>query len=72
MENVLGEVTSGLNSEGKCENVDKDNIFSAFLPTPERIPPPRNSLIRVDSLFATKDLLKKLLKVAYVSGTSAS
>jgi NAD-specific glutamate dehydrogenase len=31
--NELGEDTAGgLDSEGKCGNVDKDDIFSAFLP----------------------------------------
>jgi hypothetical protein len=31
--NELGEDTAGgLDSESKCSNVDKDDIFSAFLP----------------------------------------
>jgi hypothetical protein len=31
--NELGEDTAGgLNSEGKCGNVDEDDILSAFLP----------------------------------------
>jgi hypothetical protein len=31
--NELGEdTTGGLDSEGKCGNVDKDDILSAFLP----------------------------------------
>jgi NAD-specific glutamate dehydrogenase len=75
--NELCEDTTGsLDTEGKCGDVDEDDILSAFLPredTTLNSSTIRNSLIWVDALgrlFATKELLEKLLNLGYTGGTA--
>ena len=70
------DTTGGLDSKGKCGNVNEEDILSAFLPgedTTLNSSTIRNSLIWVDALgrlFATKELLEKLLNLGYTGGTA--
>jgi NAD-specific glutamate dehydrogenase len=75
--NELGEDTTGsLDTEGKCGDVDEDDILSAFLPREDTTLNSSticDSLIRVDTLgwvSATEELLEKLLDLGYTSGTA--
>ncbi len=75
--NELGEdTTGGLDTEGKCGNVDEDEVLGAFLPSKDTTLNGSticNSLIRVDApgrLFATKEFPEKLLDLGYTSRTA--
>ena len=75
--NKLGEdTTGGLDSEGKCGNVNENDILSALLSRKDTTLNSSticNSLIWVDALgrlFATKELLEKLLNLGYTGGTA--
>lgn len=75
--NELGEdTTSSLDTEGKCGDVDENEILSAFLPREDTTLNSSticDSLIRVDTLgrvSATEELLEKLLDLGYTSGTA--
>jgi hypothetical protein len=75
--NELGEDTTGsLDTEGKCGDVDEDDILSAFLPREDTTLNSSticNSLIWIDALgrlFATEEFPEKLLDLGYTSRTA--
>ena len=75
--NELGKDTAGrLNTEGKCGDVDENDILSAFLPREDTTLNSSticDSLIRVDTLrrvFATEEFLEELLDLGYTSRTA--